>query len=281
MASRTVTVSSLRFGNELPFVLVGGVNVLESRDLAFRVAEAMRRETGRLGVPYVFKASFDKANRSSIASYRGPGLEEGLALLAEVKAAFEVPVLTDVHEPAQAPPAAEVCDILQLPAFLCRQTDLVLALARTGAAINVKKGQFLAPREAGSVAAKIEEAGNRRILLCERGTSFGYHNLVVDMLGLGEMKALGHPVVLDVTHALQLPGGLGGATAGRRRQALELARAGVAAGLAGVFLEAHPEPDRARCDGPCALPLDKLGPFLDRIKAIDDLVKAQTELAIE
>jgi 2-dehydro-3-deoxyphosphooctonate aldolase (KDO 8-P synthase) len=277
---RTIEFAGLKAGNALPLMLFGGMNVLESRELALEVAEAYVEVTGRLGMPYVFKASFDKANRSSSHSFRGPGLDKGLAILAEVKARFGVPVITDVHEPWQAAPAAEVAEILQLPAFLARQTDLVVAMAKTGAVINIKKPQFLAPHEMRHIIRKCEEAGNDRLILCERGSSFGYNNLVVDMLGFGEMKQTGYPVFFDVTHALQRPGGRADSADGRRAQVAELARAGVAVGLAGVFLEAHPDPDAALCDGPCALPLDRLEPFLTQLKAIDELVKGFPPLTI-
>jgi 2-dehydro-3-deoxyphosphooctonate aldolase (KDO 8-P synthase) len=229
--------------------------------------------TADLGIPYVFKASFDKANRSSIGSFRGPGLEKGLQVLAKVKGRFDVPVLTDVHEPFQAAAVGEVADILQLPAFLARQTDLVVALARTGRVINVKKPQFLAPQEMRHVIAKCREAGNDRVILCERGTSFGYNNLVVDMLGMDLMKGMA-PVLFDATHALQEPGGRSDSAGGRRAQAAALARSGMALGIAGLFLEAHPDPDKALCDGPSALPLDSLRPYLEQMKAIDELVKS-------
>lgn len=262
--------------NDRPFVLFGGINVLESEDLALRACDEYVRVTNRLGIPYVFKASFDKANRSSIRSYRGPGLDEGLRILDKVKAEHGVPVLTDVHEPGQAAAVAQVADVLQLPAFLARQTDLVTALARTGKPINAKKPQFISPGQMLNIVEKFHEAGNDRILLCERGACFGYDNLVVDMLGFGVMKKAcgGLPVVFDVTHALQQRDPLGLASGGRRSQVSELARAGVAVGLGGVFLEAHPDPDHAKCDGPSALPLDKLEPFLRQLKALDDLVKS-------
>jgi 2-dehydro-3-deoxyphosphooctonate aldolase (KDO 8-P synthase) len=278
---KVVSVGGLQCGNELQFVLLGGINVLESRDLTLRVAEAFKEVTDRLKIPYVFKASFDKANRSSIRSFRGPGLDTGLKWLAEIKETFGVPIITDVHEPHQASPVAEVCDIIQLPAFLCRQTDLVMAMAKTGAVINVKKAQFLSPREMGHVARKIEEAGNDRIMLCERGTSFGYNNLVVDMLGFGVMKQFGFPLVFDVTHSLQIPGGQADAAGGRRQQVFELAKAGLATGLAGLFLEAHPDPEVAKCDGPCALPLAKLEEFLSRLNELDQLVKSQEVIDIQ
>lgn len=279
-AQKTVSFANIRLSNELPFVLFGGMNVLESRDLALQVAESYVRVTQKLGIPYVFKASFDKANRSSITSFRGPGLEAGLKILQEIKTTFGVPVITDVHEPYQAQPTAEVADVIQLPAFLSRQTDLVVAMARTGAVINVKKAQFLAPAEMRHIISKIVEAGNDRIVLCERGSSFGYNNLVVDMLGFGIMKSFGYPVMFDVTHALQMPGGLSNSAGGRRQQVVELGRAGMSQGLSGLFLEAHPDPDNAKCDGPCALPLDKLEPFLAQMKAIDDLVKGFAPIEI-
>ncbi len=279
-AQRTITIAGLQAGNSLPLMLLGGMNVLESRELALEVAETYVEVTTRLGIPFVFKASFDKANRSSIHSFRGPGLEKGLEILAEIKSRFGVPIITDVHEPWQAAPVAEVADIIQLPAFLARQTDLVVAMAETGAVINLKKPQFLAPHEMRHIIRKCEEAGNDRLLLCERGSSFGYNNLVVDMLGFGDMKQTGYPVFFDVTHSLQRPGGRADSAGGRREQVGELARAGVAVGLAGLFLEAHPDPDNAKCDGPCALPLDRLEPFLTQLKAIDDLVKAFPALDI-
>ncbi|MDI5890206.1 3-deoxy-8-phosphooctulonate synthase [Halomonas rhizosphaerae] len=277
---RHIEFAGLQAGNSLPLMLLGGMNVLESRELALEVAETYVAVTSRLGMPFVFKASFDKANRSSIHSFRGPGLEKGLAILAEVKARFGVPIITDVHEPWQAEPAAEVADIIQLPAFLARQTDLVVAMAATGAVINIKKPQFLAPHEVRHIIRKCEEAGNDRLLLCERGASFGYNNLVVDMLGFGDMKQTGYPVFFDVTHSLQRPGGRADSAGGRRQQVAELARAGVAVGLAGLFLEAHPDPDNAKCDGPCALPLDHLEPFLAQLKAVDELVKGFAPLEI-
>ncbi|PAU73587.1 3-deoxy-8-phosphooctulonate synthase [Vreelandella alkaliphila] len=277
---RHINVAGLTAGNSLPLMLLGGMNVLESASLADEVAQAYVNVTQKLGMPYVFKASFDKANRSSIHSYRGPGLEKGLQILADIKARYGVPIITDVHEPWQAEPAAEVADIIQLPAFLARQTDLVVAMANTGAAINIKKPQFLAPHEMRHILAKFQEAGNDRLMLCERGTSFGYNNLVVDMLGVGDMKQTGYPVFFDVTHALQRPGGRADSADGRRAQVAELARAGVAVGLAGIFLEAHPDPDNAKCDGPCALPLDQLEPFLTQLSQLDALVKGFTPLTI-
>lgn len=259
--------------NHLPFVLFSGVNVLESRDLAMKVAEEHVKVTEKLGIPYVFKGSFDKANRSSINSFRGPGLEEGLKILQEIKDTFNVSVITDVHENEQCQPVAEVADVIQLPAFLSRQTDLVVEMAKTGAVINIKKAQFLAPHEMKHIMTKCQEAGNDQLMLCERGTMFGYNNLVVDMLGFGEMKQFGFPVMFDVTHALQRPGGRSDSADGRRAQVTELARAGMSLGLSSMFLETHPDPNNAKCDGPCALPLDKLEPFLKQIKQLDELVK--------
>jgi len=278
--SKTIDIAGIPCGNEKPFVLLAGMNVLESKELAFEIASELKRVTSKLGIPYVFKASFDKANRSSINSYRGPGLDKGLEILAEIKENFGVPVITDVHEGFQAQPVADVCDIIQLPAFLCRQTDLVVAMAKTGAIINVKKAQFLSPREMGHIARKIEEAGNEKIMLCERGSSFGYNNLVVDMLGFGVMKEFEYPIIFDVTHSLQIPGGQSEAAGGRRKQVFDLAKAGLATGIAGLFLETHPNPDKAKCDGPCALPLDKVELFLTQLKQLDDLVKGQKPIDI-
>jgi 2-dehydro-3-deoxyphosphooctonate aldolase (KDO 8-P synthase) len=274
MARNTVSVPGIDIANNKPFVLFGGMNVLESRDLAFEVAESYVEVCRKLSIPYVFKASFDKANRSSVHSFRGPGLDKGLQMLADIKSKFGVPIISDVHEPAQAAPVADVCDIIQLPAFLSRQTDLVVAMAKTGAVINIKKAQFLAPQEMKHIITKCEEAGNDKVILCERGSSFGYNNLVVDTLGFGIMKSMNVPVMFDVTHSLQMPGGRSDSAGGRRAQVTELALAGMSQGLAGLFLEAHPNPDEAKCDGPCALRLSQLEPFLQRVKAVDDLVKS-------
>ncbi len=278
MAQKIVRVADIEIANDKPFVLFGGMNVLESRDLALRICEEYVKVTEKLGIPYVFKASFDKANRSSINSVRGPGMDEGLKIFEEIKSTFKVPVITDVHEPYQAAPVAEVCDIIQLPAFLSRQTDLVVAMAKTDAVINIKKAQFLAPQEMRHILTKCEEAGNDRLILCERGSSFGYNNLVVDMLGFGIMKQFEYPVFFDVTHSLQMPGGRSDSAGGRRAQVTDLAKAGMSQGLAGLFLEAHPAPANAKCDGPCALRLDKLEPFLGQLKALDDLVKSFPQL---
>lgn len=266
-------IGDLNVANDAPFVLFGGMNVLESRDLAMRIAEEYQRVTEKLGIGYVFKASFDKANRSSVSSYRGPGMDEGLKIFEEIKATFNIPIITDVHEPYQAQPVAEVVDVIQLPAFLARQTDLVVAMAKTGAVINVKKPQFLAAHEMRHIINKFAEAGNEQILLCERGSCYGYNNLVVDMLAMDEMKTQA-PVIFDATHALQKPGGRESSADGRRAQAAQLARSGMALGIAGLFIEAHPNPNEAKCDGPCALALDKLAPYLTQMKAIDELVKS-------
>ena len=283
MSQKVIEVGSLKVANDLPFVLFGGMNVLESRDLAMQIAEHYVEVCGRLKIPYVFKASFDKANRSSIHSFRGPGMEEGLKIFQEVKDTFKIPVITDIHEIEQAKPVAEVCDVLQLPAFLARQTDLVAAMAATDAVINVKKPQFLSPAQMKNIVDKFKECGNEKIMLCERGSNFGYDNLVVDMLGFRTMKEVsgGAPIIFDVTHALQCRDPMGAASGGRRHQVAELGRAGMALALGGLFLEAHPDPDNARCDGPSALPLSVLEPFLSEMKAVDDLVKSLPPLDIQ
>lgn len=282
MSAKTIQVASIDVSNEKPMVLFGGMNVLESRDMAMQVAEAYVGVTEKLGIPYVFKASFDKANRSSIHSFRGPGLDEGLKILQEIKQTFNVPLITDVHEADQAAPTAEVCDVIQLPAFLARQTDLVAAMAKTNAVINVKKPQFLSPSQMGNIVDKFRECGNEKIMLCERGACYGYDNLVVDMLGFRTMKDVsgGLPLIFDVTHALQCREAQGAASGGRRQQVAELGRAAISLGIAGLFLEAHPNPDSAKCDGPSALPLDKLEPFLKQMKAFDELSKQQPDLEI-
>jgi 2-dehydro-3-deoxyphosphooctonate aldolase (KDO 8-P synthase) len=280
MTITSVAVKNIEIANDKPFVLFGGMNVLESRDLAMKIAEHYVEVTQKLGIPYVFKASFDKANRSSVNSYRGPGLEAGLKIFEEIKSTFNVPIITDVHEPQQAQPVSEVVDVIQLPAFLARQTDLVVAMAKTGAVINVKKPQFLAAHEMKHIITKFDEAGNNDIILCERGSCYGYNNLVVDMLAMDEMKSYA-PVIFDATHALQKPGGRSDSADGRRAQAAQLARSGMAIGIGGLFIESHPDPSKAKCDGPCALPLDKLAPYLTQMKALDDLVKGFAPLITE
>ena len=282
MSFKTVSTAGIDFANDKPFVLVGGVNVLESEQFAVDVAGFYQEVCSKLGIPLVFKASYDKANRSSIHSFRGPGLEAGLAIFEAVKKATGLPTITDIHSPEEAAPAASVVDIIQLPAFLARQTDLVRAMAKTGAVINIKKPQFLSPEQMSNIVQKFEECGNDRLILCERGSNFGYDNLVVDMLGFGVMRKTTNevPVIFDVTHALQRRDPGDAASGGRRAQVVELARAGMATGLAGLFLESHPDPTKALCDGPSALPLSQLAPFLEQVKAVDDVVKSLPSLEI-
>ena len=282
MTARQIQLGDITIANDRPFTLLGGVNVLEDLDFALRCSAHYKDVCGRLNIPLVFKASYDKANRSSIHSFRGPGLQKGLAILQAVKETHGIPVITDVHSPEEAIAAAKVADIIQLPAFLARQTDLVRAMAETGAVINIKKPQFLSPEQMRNIVEKFRECGNDQLLLCERGTNFGYDNLVVDMLGFGVMKRTCDdlPLIFDVTHALQCRDPGGAASGGRRTQVVDLARSGMAIGLAGLFLEAHPDPAQARCDGPSALPLNQLEPFLMQVKAIDDLVKGLPTLQI-
>jgi 2-dehydro-3-deoxyphosphooctonate aldolase (KDO 8-P synthase) len=272
---KIVEVGGVRFGNDLPLVLISGPCQLEGRDHALRIAETLAEACGRAGLGFVFKASFDKANRTSLAGRRGPGLDDGLEILAEVRARIGCPVLTDVHLAEQCQPAAEAVDILQIPAFLCRQTDLLLAAGATGAAINVKKGQFLAPWDIGNVAAKVASTGNDRILLTERGVSFGYNALVADMRSLPIMARTGYPVVMDATHSVQEPGGLGGASGGQRAFAPVMARAAVAVGVAAVFVETHPDPDRAPSDGPNMIPLAEMPTLIDDLRALDAVAKSR------
>jgi len=272
---------NFNIGNSEKMTLMGGMNVLESRDLALQIAESFKEITNNLNINYIFKASFDKANRSSMNSFRGPGMEEGLEILQEVSNEFDVPVITDIHEPSQAQPVSEVCEVIQIPAFLARQTDLVSSAAKTESIIQFKKPQFLSAPEMSNVIEKCTEAGNSNITLCERGNSFGYNNLVVDTINFQILKKLSKPVIFDVTHSLQLPGGLGSATDGRREYVLSLAKAGISQSIAGLFLEAHPNPDQARCDGPCALPLATLKDFLVQIKDLDDFVKDQEDIDIK
>jgi len=282
VTSLVIQIGNIKVSNDAPMALFGGMNVLESRDMAMQIAESYVQTTEKLGIPYVFKASFDKANRSSIYSFRGPGLQEGLRIFEEIKSTFNIPVITDVHEVSQAAPVAEVCDVIQLPAFLARQTDLVEAMAATNAIVNIKKPQFLSPGQMGNIVEKFRECGNEKVMLCERGACMGYDNLVVDMLGFRTMKEVsgGLPVIFDVTHALQCRDPMGAASGGRRHQVAELGRAGISVGIAGLFLEAHPNPNQALCDGPSALPLDKLEPFLTQMKSFDDLIKSQPDLGI-
>ena len=269
-----------KIDNAEPMVLMGGMNVLESRDLAMKIAETFKEITQNKYINYIFKGSFDKANRSSISSFRGPGMDEGLKILQEVSTTFDIPVITDIHEPQQAEAVSEICEVIQIPAFLARQTDLVNAAAKTKSIIQFKKPQFLSAPEMSNIVEKCSSAGNENITLCERGNSFGYNNLVVDTLNFQILKGLLKPVIFDVTHSLQLPGGLGSATGGRREYLLSLAKAGMSQSIAGLFLEAHPDPDQAKCDGPCALPLSVLDEFLTQIKDLDDFVKDQNDLEI-
>ena len=281
--ANTIRLREFEIGNDRPMTLIGGINVIESRDLAIRVAEQFVSVTTKLCINYVYKASFDKANRSSIHSFRGPGLEAGLKILEEIRDSFDVPILTDFHEASQAAAVADVCEIIQIPAFLARQTDLLVAAARTKATVHVKKPQFISPTQVRNIVDKLREAGTEKIMLCERGTCFGYDTLVVDILGFHVMKQVSDnlPLIFDVTHSLQMREKLSSTSGGRRQQIVELGRAGIATGLAGLFVEAHPDPDTALCDGPCALPLHQLEPFLVQMKQIDELVKSMPPLNIQ
>jgi len=273
MERTPITIGSYTLQTEPSFFLIAGPCVIESEQHVLQMAREISAIAGRLGIPYIFKASFDKANRTSVHSYRGPGLQKGLAALQRVKDETGVPILTDIHEPAQAAAAAEVCDIIQIPAFLCRQTDLLVAAGRTGAVVNLKKGQFVSPQEFLHAVEKIISTGNKKIILTERGSSFGYNNLVVDMRSLPTMRKSGFPVILDVTHSVQLPGGAGNTSAGQPEFIETLARAGVAAGVDGVFLEVHDRPEQALSDGSNALPLADLEQLLGRLLAIDRVVR--------
>ena len=270
-----LSLNNFKIGNQESMTLMGGVNVLESDSVVMKVAEKFAETTARLKINWIFKGSYDKANRSSIASYRGPGLEEGLRMLEKVKSEFDVPIVTDIHEPSQAEPVSNVSDVIQIPAFLCRQTDLVTAAANTQRIIQFKKPQFLSAIEMKNVIEKCIQAGNNNIILCERGNSYGYNNLVVDMLNFQIMKDLGVPVIFDATHSLQLPGGLGNAAGGRREYLLPLAKAGISQGIAGLFIEAHPDPDSAKCDGPCAISTDDIPNVLGKLSKLDEFVKNQ------
>ncbi|MFA4943647.1 MAG: 3-deoxy-8-phosphooctulonate synthase [Lentisphaeria bacterium] len=264
--------AGIKVGLDLPPVIIAGPCVLESMEVCRKIAAHMKAVCAELGLPYIFKASFDKANRTSADSYRGQGLEEGLAALAAIRGEFQVPVLTDIHEPGQASAAAAVVDVLQIPAFLCRQTELLLAAGQTGKPVNIKKGQFLAPEDIKQAVDKVRSTGNRRVLVTERGSTFGYHNLVVDMRALPIMRQqTGCPVVFDATHSVQLPGGQGGASGGQREFVAPLARAAAAVGIQGLFLEVHPEPDKALCDGPNSLALKDVQYMLRKVKAIHDV----------
>ena len=271
---KTIVVNDIHIGNDLPFVLIAGLNVLEDEKTIETVISKCIESSKAHNIPYIFKASYDKANRSSIDSYRGPGVERGLTILSELKKDYEVPVISDVHTPREAELAANVLDIIQIPAFLSRQTDLIEAACSTSLPLNIKKGQFLGPSDMSNILKKCSHFKNDNIMICERGTSFGYHNLVVDMLGVVELKKTNSPIVFDVTHSLQRPGGLGDRADGRGSSVFELARAGMSLGLAGLFLETHPNPEDALCDGPCALHLEDLDSFLNEIKCLDNLIKS-------
>jgi len=272
--TREISLGSLRLGTGNPLFLIAGPCVIESEAHACSMAERVAKIAAQAGVPYIFKASFDKANRSSVKAFRGPGLQEGMRILGKIKSDLRLPVLTDIHEVSQAAPAAEVCDILQIPAFLARQSDLLIAAGKTGRIINIKKGQFLSPWDMGNVAEKVASTGNTSIILTERGASFGYQNLVVDMRAFPVMQRLGYPVVFDVTHSVQLPGGQGHASGGQPEFIETLARAGVAAGVDGIFLETHDNPSAALSDGANALPLDQLADLLARLKELSSVVRA-------
>jgi len=270
---REVKVGEVRIGRGQPLVLIAGPCVIESEEMTFHTAESLKELSVELGVPLIFKSSFDKANRSSLSSFRGPGMKKGLKVLGDVKKRFSLPVTSDVHAVDQVEPAAEVLDLLQIPAFLCRQTDLILAASKTGKPVNVKKGQFLSPWEVKNITEKFVSTGNRNLLITERGSSFGYHNLVVDVRGFPVIRSLGTPVIFDVTHSLQLPGGEGSHSGGQREFAAPLMRAAVGAGVDGLFMEVHPEPDRALCDGPNMIALSELKELLKQAKAIHELVR--------
>ena len=276
-----VQVKDLIIDNDKPFTLIAGLNVLESKEITEQVISECVKVSKELGIPYIFKASYDKANRSSVDSYRGPGVEKGIEILSDLKDKHDVPIISDVHNEREVEIVKDVLDVIQIPAFLCRQTDLVGKIARTGLPVNIKKAQFMSPSDIENVITKFKSYGNKKLFLCERGTSFGYNNLIVDMIGLANLKSYNHPVIFDVTHSLQKPGGLGDKTAGRRENVLDLAKSGMALGLAGLFLETHPDPDQAKCDGPCALPLSYLKEFLSQIKSLDDLVKSFEALDLE
>jgi len=277
---KKVKVGEISLSNKSNLVLISGLNVLEDESIVKEVVGELKKVSDELDIPFIFKASYDKANRSSIESFRGPGIENGLEVLRKIKSDYKVPVMSDVHSPGEVKKAKEILDVIQIPAFLCRQTDLISSAAITGLPVNVKKGQFLSPAEMKNIITKFEHFNNKNILLCERGTTFGYNNLVVDMLGLAELKRYDYPVIFDVTHSLQEPGGEGESTSGRRSLALDLAKSAISIGIAGLFLETHPDPDKAKCDGPCALPLKHLKEFLYQIKAIDKLVKTFSEIEI-
>ncbi|MCL2760908.1 MAG: 3-deoxy-8-phosphooctulonate synthase [Desulfuromonadales bacterium] len=270
---REISIGNLKIGGKQPLVLIAGPCVIESEEITLRVAEKLLDITKDVGIPLIFKASYDKANRTSVTSFRGPGIKEGLRILAKVKEKFNLPILSDIHGLEQVDEAAEVLDVIQIPAFLCRQTDLIVKTAKTGKVINIKKGQFLAPWDMKNVAMKAAVSGNENIILTERGASFGYNNLVSDMRSLPIMRGFGYPVIFDATHSVQLPGGEGESSGGQREFVEYLARASVATGIDGIFMEVHEEPNKALCDGPNSVKLDNLKPLLLKLKAIDHIVK--------
>ncbi len=270
---REIDIRGRKLGGDNPLFIIAGPCVIESEDIVFSTAERLKDICNKTGLPLLFKSSYDKANRTSLSSYRGPGLETGLRILSDLRSKFDLPVISDVHSIEEVKPASEVLDVLQIPAFLCRQTDLVLAASNTGKPVNIKKGQFLAPWDVKNIIDKFTSTGNQDLFITERGTSFGYNNLVVDFRGFPVMRSLGYPVIFDVTHSLQLPGGMGKSSGGQREFAGPLAKAAVAAGLDGLFIEVHPEPDKALCDGPNMIRLDELETLLKTCKAIDELSK--------
>jgi 2-dehydro-3-deoxyphosphooctonate aldolase (KDO 8-P synthase) len=272
---KEIKIKEINLSNNSPMTIIAGLNVLEDEDMALDVAEKLKEITTKHNIPFVFKASFDKANRSSIDSYRGPGLEAGKKIFESIKKNINVPIITDIHEEGQIEEISQVVDILQIPAFLCRQTDLISAACKTQLPLNIKKGQFLSPYQMKNIIEKCNSFGNDNIILCERGSSFGYDNLIVDFLGISEQKAFNYPIILDVTHSLQLPGGQGNSAGGRSHQAEDLARAAIALKISGLFIEVHPNPDKALCDGPSATKLEDFEDMITKIKKIDDLVKSE------
>ena len=275
---REVRVGSVPIGDGSPLVIIAGPCVIENEEMIIRTACAIKEIMTRLEIPWIFKSSYDKANRSSVDSFRGPGLDEGLTILRRVREEFDVPVLSDVHGTEQVDAAAEVLDIIQVPAFLCRQTDLLIAAGKTGKPVNIKKGQFMAPEDMVQAARKVESSDNNQVVITERGSSFGYHNLVVDMRSLGIIRETGYPVIFDATHSVQLPAAMGTASGGERKFVPLLSRAAVAAGADGIFMEVHPEPDHALCDGANMWPLDLLEPLLNQLKAVNEVVKSEKEM---
>jgi len=272
---KEIKVKEISISNNSPMIIIAGLNVLEDENMALKVAEQLKEITIKHNIPFIFKASFDKANRSSIESYRGPGLKSGIKIFKSIKKHFDLPIITDIHEKGQIEEIAKVVDILQIPAFLCRQTDLISAACKTQLPINIKKGQFLSPYQMKNIIDKCNSFGNDNIILCERGSSFGYDNLIVDFLGISEQKTFNFPIILDVTHSLQLPGGQGNSAGGRSHQAEDLARAAIALKLSGLFIEVHPNPEEALCDGPSATRLEDFEDMIVKVKLIDDLVKSE------